>query len=205
MSTSRARYPANVVNPYRRAAFEWLLSHQDAFWVKHAVRSVYGLYQRAGRHVEAFRLRGLTPRERAKAHWARLRQHGVDPKLVVAVWLGVEMAVLEDSQAPSSNEYRRVQAAKIVHRLASGTHKQWGHQSSAGHESNARVVELHVYPHNRGRILRHIGEDLERACEGLTDQMNDVLAFKSELQTAGRLGNRPYPKSFRARRRGSKR
>jgi hypothetical protein len=113
--------------------------------------------------------------------------------------LGVEMAVIEDTQAPSGVEYKRVQAAKIVHRMASGTHKRWGNQGSARPNSNARVTELHVYPNSRGRILRHIGKDLERACGGLTDQIPDVLAFKA----AGRLGSRPYPKSFCVRRRGS--
>ena len=33
-----------------------------------------GLYGRAGPFVEVFRLRGLTPQERARAAWARLRE-----------------------------------------------------------------------------------------------------------------------------------
>ena len=194
-------YRADVVNPYRRAALEWLLLHLDDFWVQHAIRSVQDLYRRAGRFEEAFRLRGLPPRDRARVHWARLRQHQVDTRLIVAVWLGVEMAVIEDTQAPSGVEYKRVQAAKIVHRMASGTHKRWGNHGAAGTNSNTRVTELHVYPNSRGRILRHIGKDLERACEGLTDHVPDVLAFKAELEAAGRLGSRPYPKSSRVRRR----
>jgi hypothetical protein len=78
-----------------------------------------------------------------------LRKHDVDPLLVVNVWLAVEMIVRDDVQGVDTVEFRRVQAAKIVHRLASGTHKRWA-QSVGG------MKELHVYPANRGNVLRYI-------------------------------------------------
>ena len=61
-----------------------------------------------------------------------------------------------------------MQAAKLVHRMASGTHKRWEQPTlsvGADGRSVTRNVELHVYPRSRGRILRHIGEDLEEAVE----------------------------------------
>jgi hypothetical protein len=81
----------------------------------------------------------------------------VDPRRVVVAWLAVEMIIRVDPQADRKSEFRWVQAAKLVHRMASGTHKRWG--------EGASVKELHVYPRSRGRVLRHIGQAVEEACE----------------------------------------
>jgi hypothetical protein len=65
-----------------------------------------------------------------------------------------------------------VQAAKLVHRMASGTHKRWeqpAYDDGAG-RSRTRTVELHVYPRSRGRVLRHIGQDLEQTTELLVQR-----------------------------------
>ncbi len=93
--------------------------------------------------------------ERAKVAWARLRKAQIDPRLPLAAWLAVEMAIREDPQSVTKAEYRRVQAAKIVHRLASGTHKRWVRERQ--HPSDpfikqAVVDEMHVYPKSRGRV-----------------------------------------------------
>jgi hypothetical protein len=56
------------------------------------------------------------------------------------------------------------------------------------------VQELHWYPPSRGRVLRHIGEDLEGAAELLVDHHLDaILDFKNERQAQGKLGKRPHP------------
>lgn len=125
--------------------------------------------------MEAFRLRGLKPRERAKAHRARLRRHEVDPKLVVAAWVAVEAIVKDNPTSVNKTEYRQVQAAKIVHRMASGTHKLWDH--------GPRVEELHVYPRPRGKILRYIGQGLQEAGELLVDyHLDEVIALKHQRE-----------------------
>ena len=67
----KSSYKAKELNPYRQAALLWLLEHEDDRWAQHAIGKVRGLYRRAGQHVETFRLRGMQPRERAWAHWAR--------------------------------------------------------------------------------------------------------------------------------------
>ena len=72
-SPTKKSYPAKVLNPYRQAALVWIMGHEEDFWVKDAVGKVESLYRRSGPKVEAFRLTGLSPRERAKALWARLR------------------------------------------------------------------------------------------------------------------------------------
>ena len=67
-----------------------------------------------------------------------------------------------DPQAERKTEYKRVQAAKLIHRMASGTHKRWERKLPDG---TPIVEEMHKYPASRGRVLRHIGKQLERVAE----------------------------------------
>ncbi|TIO06898.1 MAG: hypothetical protein E5X88_21015 [Mesorhizobium sp.] len=160
-SPYRPSYGAREVAPYRAAAMAWVEAHGDDTYVRNAVDRVATLLRASGPHVEAFRLRGLSPQDRAKAAWARLRRAAVDPRRVVAAWLAIEMILRDDPKAESKIEFKRVQAAKLIHKMASGTHKRWGEGSN--------VKELHVYPRSRGRVLRHVGEELEQACELLVE------------------------------------
>lgn len=164
-------YTAKEIAPYRKAAFAWLEANAEDRWVRNAVDRVVTLYRSAGPHVEAFRLRGLSPEARARAAWARLRKAKIDPSCVVGIWLAVEMAIAADPQADRKPEHKRVQAAKLVHRMASGTHRRW--EAGAG-----GPLELHLYPRSRGRVLRHIGEDIEKAVELLVDHCA-LLASKT--------------------------
>lgn len=80
----------------------------------------------------------------------------------LSVWLAVEMRLADDPQAEWRPEFKRVQAAKLVHRMAIGTHRRREQERPDG---RVRVIEMHKYPASRGRVLRHIGEALERAAE----------------------------------------
>lgn len=108
-SPYKGSYTANEIAPYRKAALAWLVANHEDRWVRNAVDRVTTLYRVAGPHVEAFRLRGLPPEERAKRAWARLRKADVDPRRVVAAWLAVEMIVGDDLQPEIklSNRCRR--------------------------------------------------------------------------------------------------
>lgn len=64
---TKGSYGANEINPYRRAALEWLIANEAEPWVQNSLQRIERLYRRAGPHIEAFRLRGLSPAERAKA------------------------------------------------------------------------------------------------------------------------------------------
>ncbi|MDX1068975.1 hypothetical protein FB004_109185 [Sinorhizobium medicae] len=156
-SPYKRSYTAQEIGPYRKAAMEWLKANEGDLWVRNAIDRVRTLYETAGLHVEAFRLRGLSPEARAKAAWARLRKANVDPRRVVVAWLAIETIVHDDPQSDTKAEYKRVQAAKLIHKMASGTHKKWGDGSDA--------KQLHVYPRSRGKVLRHMGRDVEQACE----------------------------------------
>lgn len=155
-SPYKRSYTAAEIKPYRRRALAWIKANEADRFVANAIQRVRGLYTSAGPHVEAFRLRGLPPADRARAAWARLRRAEVDPREVVAAWIAVEMVIEADLQPVRTTEFKRVQAAKLVHRMASGTHKKWDRQDG--------VVEMHVYPHSRRQVLRHIGAALEEAC-----------------------------------------
>lgn len=168
-SAYKRSYTAKEITPYRKAALAWLEANADNLWVTNAIERVETLYRAAGPHVEAFRLRGLSPDDRARAAWARLRKAKVDPRRVVGAWLTIELAVQSDSQPETKSEFKQVQAAKLIHRMASGTHKRWG--------EGAGAKELHVYPRSRGRVLRHVGSDLEQAVE--------LLVPRAALLTTG--------------------
>jgi hypothetical protein len=184
-SPYKRSYTAKDIAPYRKAAIAWLVANEGNIWVRNAVDRVETLYQTAGPHVEAFRLRGLSPEERAKAAWARLRKAKVDPRRVVAAWLAVEMIIRDDSQAETKVEFKRVQAAKQVHKMASGTHKRW--EVGAG-----GVQELHVYPRSRGRVLRYIGRDLEGALGLLTERFV-ALSPSGKLSVSGKQPREQAP------------
>jgi hypothetical protein len=185
-------YQASEINPYRRAAADWLLIHDSDRWVQNAIQRVDSLYRRAGPYVEAFRLRGKSPRQRANAAWARLRKHHINPRLVVAAWLAVEAISRDLPGAETKQEFKRVQGAKIIHRMASGSHKKWG-----GH---AAATELHVYPASRGQVLRYLGADLEGAVELLAERsLNGVLANKRKRDERKTIEKRAHPRSLSVR------
>lgn len=161
-SYTKRSYTSSQINPYRIAALKWLSQNPHDPTVQNAIKAMESTYKSAGRHIEAFRLNGLTPQERAKAAWARLREAAVDPRKPLAAWLAVEMMFLDDPQTEHKQEYKWVQAAKIVHRMASGSHKRW---ELVGADGKLRVEVLHKYPRSRGRVLIHMGKRLERMAE----------------------------------------
>lgn len=204
-SLFKKTYPAKVLNPYRRAALAWLEANEQDLWVRNAIDRVRGLYERAGQHEEALGLRGKKSRERASIHWGRLRKAGINPRFVIAAWLSIEMVIRDDHQPVSSKEFKRVQGAKLVHRMASGTHKRW-EQEVVGARNPLRgkvlVTEMHIYPRSRGRVLRHIGQDLEEAVELLVENhLEDIRHFKKLRDKRGLFNDRPFPKGQVGRRR----
>ncbi|ERP87260.1 hypothetical protein Q669_10875 [Labrenzia sp. C1B10] len=203
-SPYKRSYTANEVNPYRQAALLWIEDHEEDWWVQAALANVRGLYRDAGPHIEAFRLRGLTPRERANAAWARLSKGKVDPKLVVAAGISVEMIIQDDPQPDLSREFRLVQSAKLVHRLASGSHKKWTREvpdpAWGGARTKTVTEEMHVYPRPRGRVLRVMGDDIEEAIALLVQHhLAAAQAFKAERDKSGSHSDRPTPKKRGAR------
>lgn len=170
-SYTKKSYTAKEIDPYRKKAMKWLKENQSDPTVARAIRGIEGLYRSAGPLVEAFRLRGMTPQERARVAWARLREARVDPLKPLAAWLAIEMIFLDDPQPELKQHFKRVQAAKLVHRLASGSHKRW---ESTGYDGKPRVTELHKYPRSRGRVLVHMGQKIERVADLIVNHYFEI-------------------------------
>lgn len=159
-SYSKPSYSAGELRGWRSAALQWLLTNAETAEVCEAVEQVRVLYNRAGAVQEAFRLAGRLPEERARATWAWLRERGVDPMVLLAAWLAVTLRHREDPQPERKINYRWVQAAKLLHRMAGGTRKRWERERPDG---TVAVTVLEKYPASRGRVLWHLGEALADA------------------------------------------
>lgn len=207
-SPMKKSYTAKDLAPYRRAALDWLLAHEEDVWVQNAIQRVRTLYQQAGDHIEAFRLRGLTPLQRSMAALARLRKDSIDPRFVIAACLAVEVLVLDDQHPANEPEFKRVQIAKVVHRMASGSHRTWEREVvSSAWPGQRQVVteEMHVYPRSRGRVLRHLGQALESATELLVaHRLDDFRTYRLEHGQRGRTSARPYPRRWAVKSRRSR-
>jgi hypothetical protein len=157
-------YGAGELRPYRQRALRWLQDQHDDVGIRHASEGVRRLYRAAGTPVEAFRLAGMSPRDRAKATWAQLRKREVDPLEVLAAWLAIDMRLRDDLQPDRHQQYRYVQVAKLIHRMAGGTHKRWERERPDG---SVETTELHKHPVSRGQVLRIIGQQVATVCDGL--------------------------------------
>jgi hypothetical protein len=80
------------------------------------------------------------------------------------VWLAIDMRLRDDPQLDRHDEYRQVQAAKLIHRMAGGTHKRWERERPNG---SIEVSELHKHPVSRGQVLRVLGRGLAAVCTQL--------------------------------------
>lgn len=124
----------------------------------------------------ATRLRGLRAKTRADIAFGRLRKKGVKPERLLAVHLAITVLIEENPASHRVKEFRLVQVAKALHRLASGYHRTWPHQ-----DRNGRMVriELHKFPRSSGRVLRTMGKRVEELCEWATAKHTaGVLALK---------------------------
>lgn len=90
-----------------------------------------------------------------------LGEQRTDPLEVLAAWMAVELRLQDDPQPDRHDEYKQVQAAKLIRRMAGGTHKRWEHERP---DDSITVTSLHKYPASRGLVLRVIGRNIAAAC-----------------------------------------
>ena len=152
--------------PFMRPARTWLKERRMDSRVKSATLAIDGLLQGAGRYENAYTIKGKPPEERAQYALARLRKAEIDPAIIleriVAVTACCESRGIDERQ----REYRHVQLAKSVHRLASGTHK-----TTSGFPLPVK------YPRSEGQVLRHLGKWLDDIASFTLD--NHVLVASS--------------------------
>lgn len=182
----KSSYTAAQLEPYRKAAMKWIKKNHSTPQISIAIQKIEGLYLTAGRKIEATNLNGMKPVDRARVVWARLREAQVDPKKPLAAYLAVEHLCKVDPERSNQEEFKLVQEAKLVHRMASGTHKRWEQGYWSG---KMNTVELHKYPQSRGRVLRHLGKQLSDSCYLAADMYLDEMGG-SLLETKAKGSNR---------------
>lgn len=163
-SYSKPSYTAAQLAPHRATALAWLSANASLPVVARARDRVKTRMWAVGAPHSAFRLRGMTPEARSRNVWALLGAREVDADQVLAVWLAVCMAHEADPQPERKIEFRHVQAAKVLHRLAGGAHRRWEHQREDG---TTAATELHRYPASKGKVLRYTGEAVRAMAGGL--------------------------------------
>jgi hypothetical protein len=142
-----------------------------------ALRELDYILAFAGPVDPAMNLRGQSAAYRARVAFARLREAGVTVERLLAIYLGVAALIEDDWGSHRVREFRIVQAAKAVHRLASGTHRRWEMWNPRG---AAVKTELHVYPKSSGLVLRKIGATLEHGCEEVVaTAVPEIIAAKT--------------------------
>jgi hypothetical protein len=103
--------------------------------------------------------------------------------------IGITALLSDDTWAPRSEEYRLTQSAKAIHRLASGTHREYeialpvrAAALGEGEDAGAAKASLHVYPRPRGQALRVIGKALDEACGALAEDMIPAIIAAKEAR-----------------------
>lgn len=172
---------AVLLKPYLKAALRIIDQRREEMFVKSALAGLEGLMRSGGNATIAPRLKGLPPGERARVALARLREAGTKPERLLAIVLAVH-ALIEDApeHVHRIKDWRIVAIAKVAHRLASGHHVHY----EATDEETGIIYrsEYHAYPRSSGRVLRHLGELLEREAEHVIDRrLSDVVGLKRQL------------------------
>lgn len=171
-------YSAAELKPYLAAATSYVrLRVESDRFIKAALTAIALLLEEAGPTEIATRLRGMSAAKRARIALARLRVAGIKPERFVAIVLAVTALIEEDPGSHRTKEFRTVQIAKALHRLASGYHRVWELPDERGRLR--KVSELHAFPRSSGPVLRLIGKAIEQPCEWVVDKhLSAVLALK---------------------------
>jgi hypothetical protein len=170
-------YSAAELKPYVAAATSYIRPRaQSDRFIKHALNAIALLLEEAGPTEIATRLKGMSAAKRARIALARLRVARIKPERLVAIVLAVTALIEEDPGSHRKKEFRTVQIAKALHRLASGYHRVWEYIDYRGVK---RRTELHAFPRSSGPVLRLIGRKVEELCDFVVDKhLSGVLALK---------------------------
>jgi hypothetical protein len=149
-----ASLTADELKPHRRAAALWLQAHREDVRVRKATQAIASHISGSGQDVNAYSLREKSAKERARISFARLRNAGIPPDRILLRLIAVSACCDAKGIDRRQREYREVQYAKAVHRLASGTHK-----TTSGFPMPSK------YPRSEGQVLRHMGAWLDDIVE----------------------------------------
>lgn len=171
-------YSAAELKPYLAAATSYVRPRVESDrFIKAALNAITLLLEEAGPTEIVTRLKGMSATRRARIALARLRVASIKPERFVTIVLAVTALIEEDPGSHRTKEFRTVQIAKTLHRLASGYHRVWEVPDERGRLR--KVSELHAFPRSSGPVLRLIGKAVEQPCEWVVDKhLSAVLALK---------------------------
>lgn len=171
-------YFASDLKPYLRSAARWIKENREVPQVAMALYWLNGLLLGAGRTELAHRIKGMPARERARVAFARLQEAGVEAERIIRIYLAVCTLIEDDAGSHRVEEFRVVQVAKAVHRLASGSHQRWEVPLRDGRTA---PLAMHTYPVSSGFVLRVIGRQIEEACrEVASASLDEIRGLKRE-------------------------
>ncbi len=170
-------YSAAELKPYLAAATSYVRPRMESDkYVRPAIASIRSILEAAGPTEIATRLRGMSAQKRARIALARLRVAGIKPERFIIIALAISALIEEDPGSHRTKEFRIVQIAKALHRLASGTHKTWPYHDAQG---RPRQTEMHAFPRSSGQVLRLLGRAVNEQCECVIEKhLPGVLALK---------------------------
>lgn len=183
-------FKAADLKPHRRAAAAWVRQHREDPAVVRALSGLGWLMAFAGPVERANEIKRKPAAHRAKVALARLQERSISPERLLTTHIAVTALIEDDREAHKrSTEFRIVQVAKAVHRLASGTHWNFGGRVPG---QGRRALKDAIYPKSSGRVLRVLGGLIEAECRGVTwAALQEVRALK--LAQSG-----PHPTAFAA-------
>lgn len=142
------------------------------YWLK-------GLLQGSGHTELAHRIKGKPARQRARVAFARLHEAGIEPERLLRIYLAICALIEDDAGSHRIEEFRIVQVAKAVHRLASGSHQFW---EIPLHDGRTAPLAMHTYPKSSGFVLRVMGRQIEEACREVANtNLQEIRDLKREL------------------------
>lgn len=163
-------YRASDLKPYLQAAARWIKANRERREVAMALYWLKGLT--SGRTELAHRLKGKPARDRARVAFARLHEAGVEPERILQIYLAVCALIEDDAGSHRVEEFRVVQVAKAVHRLASGSHQRWYVPLPNG---TTAPLAMHTYPRSSGIVLRIMGRQIEECCREVSDEATEDI------------------------------
>lgn len=170
-SVWRRSYTTDEIAPYREAARRWLKRHREDARVAGVLSTLEGRMEAAGRPKTANEVRWEQPKEKARIALARVRQggHGAEDLLISTLAVKAAQAAIGPR---ADREFRDVQIAKLIHRMASGTHRT---------PSGFPLLGGPRYPRAEGAFMRILGNQVEDIAGIVADAeaVEEVLAMVS--------------------------
>lgn len=191
-------YKASDLNAHRRAAWDWLSENEGSLGARLTTGFVSGLIAR-GTQQPIRQVVRQNAEVKAAAIWGRFAELNTDPKIIAAAILAVWLRVAHDhsaGRAPSGAEYRDVQTAKLLIRLAGGSVRRWPPRREGG-----QPIVLRSFVSSEGRVLRVLGQSAAEAAQSLSESEWGALRGHVAAFISAHSGKpvAPYPQSVRVK------